>query len=125
MLVGQGDAVSGTAVCGDVLYSPGVWIKIGELLKEFCKHLLKRKVVAGNADTGKELAGQVAIWYWKAIDSLLESLGTCEIGTKEDWSFCLLYTHLKPPENVSVVDLLMMLLRYKETSLFFIVSFIN
>lgn len=42
MLVGQCDAVSGTATCGDMLYSPGMCVKVDEFLKEFCKHLVKR-----------------------------------------------------------------------------------
>lgn len=62
--MGQCDVVHGTAVYGDMLYSPGVWIKVADdFLNEFCRYLAKRKVVAGNADIGKEVAGQVAIWH--------------------------------------------------------------
>ncbi len=30
-------------------------------LNEFCRHLVKRKAVAGNADMGKGVAGRVAV----------------------------------------------------------------
>ena len=60
--MGQCEVVHGTAVSGDMLYSPGVGIKVADdFLKEFRRHLVKRKVVAGNAAIGKEVAGQVAI----------------------------------------------------------------
>lgn len=70
-LVDKRDTVHGTAVSGDKLYSPGVWRQVTEFLNVFCRYLVKRKVVAGNADVGKELAGQVAIRHWKATAFLL------------------------------------------------------
>ena len=59
--MGQCDAVSGTAVYRDMIYSPGVRIKVAEFLNEFCRHFVKSKVVADNGGMGKEVAAQVAI----------------------------------------------------------------
>lgn len=60
-LVGQWNAVCGTAVCGDKLYSPGLWIKVTNFLNESCRYLVKRKAVADHACVGKNVAGQMAI----------------------------------------------------------------
>lgn len=69
-LVGQCDAVCGTAVCGDKLYSPGLWIKVAKFLNESCGHLVKRKVVADHACVGKDVADRMAIQPQKATVSL-------------------------------------------------------
>lgn len=72
-LVAQCDAVCGPAVFGDKLCSPGLWIKVTKFLNESCGYLVKRKVVAGHACVGKDVAGQMAIQPQKAIVSLKES----------------------------------------------------
>jgi len=61
-LVGQCQAVRGTAVCGHMLNPPGMRIKVAdEFFNEFCRHLLKRELVAAHAAARTELADQVSI----------------------------------------------------------------